>query len=214
MTKGHHSSKPNKKTQLPTHLSHKKKTYHLYYLDRHEGPEWAREPHHNNPYDSKNLEIKRGIVHICLPGQAWPTLPLMCYWVGMERRWKSATLQMTQGHHYRSCATEWRWREDENRPPYKWPKPIIQANLEKQLNYQPTFRTKRKPVTCIIWMGTRGPGQAREPHHNNPYNSKNLERSRGIIHIWLLGWAWPTLPLMCYRVGMERRWKSATLQMT
>jgi hypothetical protein len=23
------------------------------------------------------------------------------------------------GPHYRSCATEWGWREDENRPPYK-----------------------------------------------------------------------------------------------
>ena len=28
----------------------------------------------------------RGIVHICLQGQAWPTLPLMRYRVGMERR--------------------------------------------------------------------------------------------------------------------------------
>jgi hypothetical protein len=29
---------------------------------------------------------RRGIVHICLQGQAWPTLPLMRYRVGMERR--------------------------------------------------------------------------------------------------------------------------------
>ena len=29
---------------------------------------------------------RRGIVHICLPGQAWTTLPLMRYRVGVERR--------------------------------------------------------------------------------------------------------------------------------
>jgi len=29
----------------------------------------------------------------------------------------------------------------------------------------------------------RGPGRAREPHHNSPYNAKNLERRRGIIHM-------------------------------
>jgi hypothetical protein len=29
---------------------------------------------------------RRGIDHICLLGQAWPTLPLMRYRVGMERR--------------------------------------------------------------------------------------------------------------------------------
>jgi len=34
----------------------------------------------------ENLESRRGIVHICLPGRAWPTLPLMRYRVGMERR--------------------------------------------------------------------------------------------------------------------------------
>jgi hypothetical protein len=27
--------------------------------------------------------------------------------------------QDEDGQHYRSCATEWGWREDENRPPYK-----------------------------------------------------------------------------------------------
>ena len=50
------------------------------------GPGRAREPHHNSPYSSKNLESRRGIVHICLPRRAWPTLPLMHYRVGMERR--------------------------------------------------------------------------------------------------------------------------------
>jgi len=39
-----------------------------------------------NPYNSQNLEQKGNIVHICLRGRAWPTLPLMRYRVGMERR--------------------------------------------------------------------------------------------------------------------------------
>ena len=45
------------------------------------------------------------------------------------------------GRHYRSCATEWGWREDENRPPYKRPKAIARANAKTQLDYQPTFHT-------------------------------------------------------------------------
>jgi len=57
-----------KTTQLPTHLSHKKKTCHFYHLDGHMGLGRAREPHQNNPYNSKNLESRRGIVHICLLG--------------------------------------------------------------------------------------------------------------------------------------------------
>ena len=109
------------------------------------------------------------------------------------------------GPHYRSCATEWGWREGENRPPYKRPKAIVQANPKTQLDCQPTFHTERKPVAGIIWRGTRGPRRAREPHHNNPYSSKNLESRRGVVHICLPGRAWPTLPLMRYRVGTERR---------
>ena len=61
------------------------------------------------------------------------------------------------GQHYRSCATEWGWREDENRPPYKRPKAIVQANPKTQLDHQPTFHTERKPIPGIIWRGTRGP---------------------------------------------------------
>ena len=34
--------------------------------------------------------------------------------VGMGKRERDE-----HGPHYRSCATEWGWREDENRPPYK-----------------------------------------------------------------------------------------------
>ena len=197
------------------------------------------------------------------------------------------------GQHYRSCATEWGWREDENRPPYKRPKAIVQANPKAQLYCQPTFHTERKPVAGIIWRGTRGPRRAREPHHNRPQelgeqkgscshmppgtsmanitahalpsgdgekmkighpkndprpsfrrtrkhnsianppftrkenlslvssggaqggpirarephhnNPYSLERRRGVAHICLPGRAWPTLPLMRYRVGMERR---------
>jgi len=58
--------------------------------------------------------------------------------------------------HYRSCTTEWGWREDENRQPYKRPKAIVQANTKTQLDYQPTFHMKRKIVSGIIWRGTRG----------------------------------------------------------
>jgi hypothetical protein len=50
------------------------------------------------------------------------------------------------GQHYRSCATEWVWREDENRTPYKRPKAILEANPKNQLNYQPTFHTKSKTL--------------------------------------------------------------------
>ena len=67
-------------------------------------------------------------------------------------------------------------------------------------------RGDQVPFAGIIWRGTKGPSQAREPHHNNPYtNSKDLESRRGIVHICLPGRAWPALPLMRYRVGMERR---------
>ena len=58
--------------------------------------------------------------------------------VGMGKRERDE-----HGPHYRSCATEWGWREDENRPPYKRPKAILQENPKTQLDYQPTFHTKR-----------------------------------------------------------------------
>jgi len=188
MTKGHHLGKPDKTNQLLTHLSHKKKSNHLYHLDRHEGLGQAREPHHNNPYYSKNLERKMGIIHICLPGRAWPTLLLMCYRVGMERRWKSATLQTTQGH---------------------------RSSKPKKTTQLPMHLSHGKK-TCHLYHLDRheGPRWARKPHHNNPWNSNNLERRRGMVHICLLGWAWPTLLLMCYWMGMDRRWKSTTLQIT
>ena len=48
------------------------------------------------------------------------------------------------GRHYRSCATKWGWREDENRPPYKRPKAILQANAKTQIYYKPTFHAKQK----------------------------------------------------------------------
>jgi len=101
--------------------------------------------------------------------------------------------------------------------------------VKTQLDYQPTFHMKRETVARIIWRGTGGPSPIRwyhlEGHEGTKsskgtrpqqpiHNSKDLERRRGIVHMCLLGRAWPTLPLMCYRVGMERRWKSTTLQTT
>ena len=54
------------------------------------------------------------------------------------------------GQCYRSCATEWGWREDENWPPYRRPKAIFRANPKTQLDFQPTFHKERKPVDGII----------------------------------------------------------------
>jgi len=187
ITQGHPSGKPRKMTQSPTHLSHEKKTYHWYHLDGHEGLGRAREPHHNNPYNSKDMERKRLIVHICLPGWAWPTLPLMCYWVGMEK--------------------------DENWAPYKWPKAIVQVNPKTpQL---PTHLSHGKKT--FHWYHLEGHEGTRTILGATPQQSIQIQEpgeQKGNCYICLLGWAWPTLPLMCYQVGMERRWKSATLQMT
>jgi len=242
------------------------------------GPRRAREPHHNNPYTTP---------------RTWR----------VEGELITHASRDEHGLHYCSCATEWGLREDENRPPYKRPKAIVQENAKTQLDYQPTFHTERKPAAGIIWRGTtRGDqdepgshttttlrqlqglgeqmgncsrmppgtsmaditahalpsgdgekmkighptndprplfGQTRK--HNsitnppftrkeNPllvssggarhegaktsqgatpqqpiHNSKDLESRRGIDHTCLRGRAWPTLPLMHYRVGMERR---------
>ena len=72
--------------------------------------------------------------------------------------------QVEPGRHYRSCATEWGWREDEYQPPYKRPKAIVRANAKTQLEYQPTFHTKRKTVARITWRGTGGPSPVRWYH--------------------------------------------------
>ena len=67
--------------------------------ERHRRPaSCLKEPHRATSSTSENTERKGNSFHICLPGQAWPTLPLMRYRVGMERRRESTTLQMTQGH--------------------------------------------------------------------------------------------------------------------
>ena len=67
--------------------------------ERHRRPaSCLKEPHRATSSNSENTERKGNSFHICLPGQAWPTLPLMRYRVGMERRRESTTLQMTQGH--------------------------------------------------------------------------------------------------------------------
>ena len=124
------------------------------------------------------------------------------------------------GRHYRSCATEGGCREDENWQPYKRPEAIVRVNAKTKLDYQPTFHTERKTFTQIIRRGTRGPisicwyhleghGGTKSRQGAIPqqhiHNSKDLERRRGIFHICLPGRARPTLPLMRYRVWMERR---------
>ena len=43
--------------------------------------------HTERPHPTRRTQSGRAnSFHICLPGQAWPTLPLMRYRVGMERR--------------------------------------------------------------------------------------------------------------------------------
>ena len=55
--------------------------------ERHRRPaSCLKEPHRATSSNSENTERKGNSFHICLPGQAWPTLPLMRYRVGMERR--------------------------------------------------------------------------------------------------------------------------------
>jgi len=58
--------------------------------------------------------------------------------------------------HYRSCAIECGWREDENWPPYKRCKAIIRENTKTQLDYQHTFHAERKTIAGIIWRATGG----------------------------------------------------------
>jgi len=58
------------------------------------GPIRAREAHHKNPYTTPRTWREEG--------------ELSTY-----SSWDE------HGGHYRSCATEWGWREDENQPPYK-----------------------------------------------------------------------------------------------
>ena len=124
-------SKHYKATRLPTHLSHGKKNSRWYHLEGNDtrGPRRAREPHHNNPETTPRTWRAEG--------------ELFTY-----------ASEDEHGRHYRSCATEWGWREDENRPPYKGPKAIVRANVKTQLDYQPTFHTERKPAAGIIWRGT------------------------------------------------------------
>ena len=106
------------------------------------------------------------------------------------------------GPHYRSCATEWGWREGENRPPYKRPKAIVQARTRKHNSIANPPFTRKENLSLVSSGGARGDQD--EPG-NNPYSSKNLESRRGVVHLCLPGRARPTLPLMRYRVGMERR---------
>jgi len=65
-----------------------------YHLEGQGGPSRAREPHRNNPYTTPRTWTGEG------------ELSTYASWDEHDR-------------HYRSCATEWGWREDENRPPYK-----------------------------------------------------------------------------------------------
>ena len=138
MTKGYHSGKRKNTTRLPTHLSNGKKTCCWYHLEGHDtrGPRRAREPHHNNPDTTPRTWREKG--------------ELFTY-----------ASEDEHGQHYRSCATEWVWREDEDRPPYKRPKAILEANPKNQLNYQPS----QKP---LLEMPTDPPCHAPRPPRSPP----------------------------------------------
>ena len=113
------------------------------------GPRRAREPHHNNPYTTPRTWRAEG--------------ELFTY-----------ASEDEHGRHYRSCATEWGWREDENRPPYKRPKAIVRANAKTQLDYQPTFHTERKTAAGIIWRGTTR-GDQDEPGSHTTTTLRQLQ---------------------------------------
>jgi len=87
--------------------------------------------------------------------------------------------QDEHGQHYHSCATEWGWREDENHLPYKRPKAIVQANPKSQLDYQPTFHMERKPISGIIWRGTRGTKKSQGVTPQQPIQLQELGEQKG-----------------------------------
>jgi hypothetical protein len=67
----------------------------------------------------------------------------------------------------------------DNRPPYKRPKAIVQANVKTQLDYQPTFHTERKPVAGIIWRGTRGTRTSQGATPQQPIQLQELGERKG-----------------------------------
>jgi uncharacterized protein YodC (DUF2158 family) len=187
MTQGHRSGKPENTTQLPTHLSHGKKTCRWYHLEGHAGTRTSQGATPQQPIQLQELGERKGncshmpprtsmanITAHALPSGdgekmkiGHPTndprpsfrqtenttrLPThlshgkkTCRWYHLEghagdqdeqgshtttahtapRTWRAEgelftyASQDEHGQHYRSCATEWGWREDENRPPYK-----------------------------------------------------------------------------------------------
>jgi len=149
MTQGNPSGKPENTTQLPSHLSHEKKTCHLYHLDGHEGTKTIQGATPQKPIQLQGLGEKKGncshlppktsmaniTAHVLLSGDGekmkidHPTndpRPLF-----KQTQKNNSIFQPTfhtkirprnqdeHGQQYCSCATEWGWRVDENQPSYK-----------------------------------------------------------------------------------------------
>jgi len=170
MTQGHRLGKPYKATRLPTHLSHGKKNRCCYHLEGHEGTKTNQGATPQQPiHNSKNLESRRGIIHICLSGQAWPTLPLMRYDITAHALLSGDGEKMKIGHPKndpRPSFGQTRKHNSITNPPFTWKKTHHWYHLEED-------------------EGTKMSKGAtpQQPLHN----SKNLESRRGIVHICLPG---------------------------
>src|ERR1700728_1004444 len=86
--------------------------------------------------------------------------------------------QNEHGQHYLSCATEWGWREDENRPPYKRPKAIVQATPKTQLDCQPTFHTEEN-MSLVSSGGARGDRDEPGSHTTTTHTAPRTWRAEG-----------------------------------
>jgi hypothetical protein len=180
MTQGHRSGKRENTTQLPTHLSHGKKTCRWYHLEGHEGTRTSKGATPQQPIQLQELGKQKGNCSHMPPKMSMANITAHALPSGDGEKMKI-------GH------------------PTNDPRPSFRQTRKHNSITNPPF-TRKENLSMVSSRGARGgPGRAREPHHNSPYSSKNLESKRGIVHICLPRRAWPTLPLMRYRVGMERR---------
>ena len=67
------------------------------------------------------------------------------------------------------------------------PRPSFGQTQKTQLDYQPTFHTKRKTVTGIIWRGTRGPSPVRWYHLEGHEGTKSSHTTKTHTQLQGLG---------------------------
>ena len=162
---------------MPTHLSHGKKTCRWYHLEGHEGTKTSQGATPQQPIQLQELGEQKGSCSHMPPGTSMANITAHALPSGDGEKMKI-------GH------------------PKNDPRPSFRQTRKHNSIANPPF-TRKENLSLVSSGGAQGgPIRAREPHHNNPYS---LESRRGVAHICLPGRAWPTLPLMRYRVGMERR---------